>query len=75
MSFVNSTTLILLAYALIVALSIIAILKFSKDKTRKISSLRLFIQTAAVIAVFMGLHNRPIQPTWIAILSLGGFAT
>ena len=59
MSFANSTTLILLAYALIIAVSIIAILKFSKDKTRKITSLRLFIQIAAVFGIFMGLIIGP----------------
>ena len=71
MSFVNSTTLILFAYALIVAVGIIAILKFSKDKTRKITSLRLFIQIAAVFAVFMGLLIGPFNQPGSIFYPLG----
>ncbi|MCW3996423.1 MAG: 4Fe-4S binding protein [Candidatus Bathyarchaeota archaeon] len=51
----------LMIYALVVAIGIIAILKFSKDKTRKISTLRLFIQVVAVMAVFMGLIIGPFN--------------
>lgn len=65
MSWENSPVIVLSAYALIVAVGIIIILKLSKDKTRKISSLRLFIQTAAVVAVFMGLIIGPFNlPLW-----------
>ena len=64
MSWQNDPTTIISAYALIVAVGIIVILKLSKDKTRKISTLRLFIQAAAVIVVFMGLIIGPFnQPT------------
>jgi ferredoxin-type protein NapH len=71
MSFANFNTLILLAYALIVAVSIIAILKFSKDKTRKITSLRLFIQIAAVFGVFMGLIIGPFNQPGSLFYPLG----
>jgi ferredoxin-type protein NapH len=60
----NSPAIVLSVYALIVAVSIVVILKLSKDKTRKISTLRLFIQVAATIAIFMGLIIGPFnQPT------------
>ena len=61
MSLVNSPVLVLSAYAIIVAVGIILILKLSKDKTRKISTLRLFIQAAAVIIVFLGLIIGPFN--------------
>ncbi len=56
-------------YALIVAVGIILILKLSKDKTRKISTLRLFIQIVAVFAIFMGLIIGPFNTP--AFLPLG----
>ncbi len=60
----NSPAIVLSVYAFIVAVGIVVILKLSKDKTRKISTLRLFIQVAATIAVFMGLIIGPFnQPT------------
>jgi ferredoxin len=57
----NSPFLVLPIYAAIVAVGIILILKFSKDKTRKISTLRLFIQGTALVAVFMGLLLGPFN--------------
>jgi ferredoxin-type protein NapH len=57
----NSPVLVLTIYALIVAVGIVLILKLSKDKTRKISTLRLFIQVAAVIIVFLGLIIGPFN--------------
>ena len=57
----NSPVLVLSAFAIIVAVGIILILKLSKDKTRKISTLRLFIQAAAVIIVFLGLIIGPFN--------------
>jgi ferredoxin-type protein NapH len=61
----NSPVIVLSVYALIVALGIIFILKLAKDKTKKISSLRLFIQTAAVVAIFIGLIIGPFDlPFW-----------
>jgi ferredoxin-type protein NapH len=61
----NSPLIVLPLYALIVAVGIILILKLSKDKTRKVSTLRTFIQVAAFGAVFMGLILGPFnQPLY-----------
>jgi ferredoxin-type protein NapH len=57
--------IVLPLYALIVVVGIAAILKLSKNKTRKVSTLRLFIQIAVVFAIFMGLILGPFnQPLW-----------
>jgi NAD-dependent dihydropyrimidine dehydrogenase PreA subunit len=54
-----------LVFTIVVLVGVFIILKVSKDKTRKVSSLRLFIQVAAVFAVFMGLIIGPFnQPLW-----------
>ena len=68
----NSPAIVLPIYALIVAVGIILILKLSKDKTRKISTLRLFIQIVAVVAVFMGLILGPFRRS--KIRSFGNYA-
>ncbi len=70
MSF-DASTIIVLVFALIVAVGIVLILKLSKDKTRKISSLRLFIQAVAVIAVFMGLLIGPFNQPGSLFYPLG----
>ena len=57
----NSPTLVLSIYIIVVVLGIVLLLKFSKNKTRKISSLRFFIQIAAVFVVFMGLLIGPFN--------------
>jgi ferredoxin-type protein NapH len=57
----NSPYIVLPIYAIIVAIGIILILKLSKNKTRKISTLRLFVQAAAVVAIFMGLIIGPFN--------------
>ncbi|MCW4029233.1 MAG: 4Fe-4S binding protein [Candidatus Bathyarchaeota archaeon] len=57
----NDPVIVLSLYALAVAVGVVLILKFSKDKTRKISTLRLFIQIAATIAIFMGLIIGPFN--------------
>ena len=57
----NSPIIVLSVYAIIVALGITLILKLSKDKTRKVSTLRLFIQAAAVFIVFLGLIIGPFN--------------
>jgi len=65
MSWENSPALVLPIYAVIVAVGIGVILKLTKDKTKRVSSLRLFIQTAAVVAIFMGLILGPFNlPLW-----------
>jgi ferredoxin-type protein NapH len=65
MSWENSPALVLPIYAIIVAVGIGVILKLTKDKTKRISTLRLFIQTAAIVAIFMGLILGPFNlPLW-----------
>ncbi|HMK95236.1 MAG TPA: 4Fe-4S binding protein [Candidatus Limnocylindrales bacterium] len=56
-----SSNVIILGYVLIALLGIYLIVKFAKDKTSKVSSLRLFVQIAAVIAIFMGLIIGPFN--------------
>ncbi|MGD6935119.1 MAG: 4Fe-4S binding protein [Candidatus Bathyarchaeia archaeon] len=52
-------------YILAAVAGIALILKFTKDKTRKISNLRFYVQIIAVIAIFMGLILGPFdQPLW-----------
>lgn len=64
----NSSVLVLLSFFAIGAFCVFLILKFSKDKTKKISNLRLFIQIAAVLAVFMGLLIGPFgSPRWLPL--------
>ncbi|MDR0372279.1 MAG: 4Fe-4S binding protein [Nitrososphaerota archaeon] len=57
----NSPLIVVPIYILIAVVGSILILKLSKDKTKKISSLRLFIQIVAVVAVFMGLILGPFN--------------
>ncbi len=58
-------TIVLPIYLLAAIAGIALILKLSKDKTRKISNLRLYVQVLAVIAIFMGLILGPFdQPLW-----------
>ena len=57
----NSPYIVVPLYFLIIAIGIILILKLSKDKTRKYSSLRLFVQVAAVVGIFMGLIVGPFN--------------
>ena len=64
----NSTPLVVSIYSVIVLAGIFLVLRLSKDKTRKITSLRLLIQVAAVFAVFMGLIIGPFnQPIWLPL--------
>ena len=61
MEYSNPTWLVLLIFSIIVVAGILLILKFSKDRTRKVSTLRLFIQIVAVFAVFLGLFLGPFN--------------
>ncbi len=55
-------------YALLVLAGILLIYKLAKDRTKKVSTLRLFIQIAAVVAIFMGLIIGPFnQPTFLPL--------
>jgi ferredoxin-type protein NapH len=61
----NSSLLVISIFTAITLVGIFAILKREKDKTRKVSTLRLFIQIIATIAVFMGLLLGPFNtPLW-----------
>jgi ferredoxin-type protein NapH len=54
--------------AVIAIVGVILILRLSKDKTRKVSSLRLFVQTVALFAIFLGLIIGPFnQPLWLPL--------
>ncbi len=57
----NPVSIVLPIYFGLVVLGIYLIIKLAKDKTKKVSRLRIFIQTAAVIAVFMGLIIGPFN--------------
>ena len=55
----NSSSLVLLIYLAIVAVSVFLVLKLTK--TKKVSNLRFLIQIAAVTAIFMGLLIGPFN--------------
>src|SRR3990170_8944687 len=64
----NSSVLTMLIFTAIVLVGIFCILKLTKDKTKKVSTLRLFIQIVAVVAVFMGLILGPFgTPRWLPL--------
>ena len=48
-------------YVGLVALGIFLIYRLMKDRTKKVSTLRLFIQVVAVVAIFMGLILGPFN--------------
>ncbi len=48
-------------FAIIILVGIYLILRLAKDKTSKVSSLRLFIQIDAAVAIFMGLILGPFN--------------
>jgi ferredoxin-type protein NapH len=53
--------LALLVFALVAAVGIFLILKLNKNRTRKVSTLRFFVQILAVVAIFMGLILGPFN--------------
>lgn len=57
----NPVDVVLPLFVALVLLGIFLILGMDKDKTNKVSRLRLFIQAAAVVAVFMGLIIGPFN--------------
>jgi polyferredoxin len=64
----NSSALVLSVFTAIVLVGIFFILKWTKDKTRKVSTLRFFIQIVAIVAVFMGLILGPFEtPQWLPL--------
>ena len=57
----NNSTIVLSAYIIIAVTIVYLIHKLTKDRTHKISNLRLFIQIAALVALFMGLLIGPFN--------------
>ncbi len=61
-------SIVLPVYVAIVIVGVLLIYKLTHDKTKKVSSLRLFIQIVAVFAVFMGLIIGPFNQPLFAPL-------
>ena len=61
MTWSNPTDIVLPIFFGLVLLGIYLIFRLAKDRTNKVSRLRLFIQVAAVVAVFMGLILGPFN--------------
>ncbi|MCL2643368.1 MAG: 4Fe-4S binding protein [Candidatus Bathyarchaeota archaeon] len=58
-------SVVLPLYVLAAVVGIALILKLTKDRTRKISNLRFYVQILAVVVIFMGLIIGPFnQPFW-----------
>jgi ferredoxin-type protein NapH len=58
-------TLIILAFSALVIAGVFLIIKRTKNKTRNVSTLRLFVQASALVFIFMGLLLGPFnQPLW-----------
>lgn len=61
----NSSVLVISIFTAITLIGIFVILRLTKDKTSRVSTLRLFIQIIATVAVFMGLILGPFNtPLW-----------
>jgi len=67
MSWLNEVTIVAV-FVVCLVVGVAAILKFTKNKTQRVSNLRLFIQVASVFVIFMGLLIGPFnQPVWEAL--------
>ena len=61
----QSDVLIILGFTALVVAGIFVILKWTKNKTRRVSTLRIYIQLVALVYVFMGLILGPFNtPLW-----------
>ena len=61
----ESDVLIIVGFTALVAAGIFVILKWTKNKTRRVSTLRIYAQAVAVVYVFMGLILGPFNlPQW-----------
>src|SRR4030043_778914 len=68
MQWENPSIAVASIYIIIVLVGIFLVIKLSKNKTKRVSSLRRFIQIASVFAVFMGLIIGPFnQPLWLPL--------
>jgi ferredoxin len=64
----NSALLVAFVIAVISLAGIATILKYVKDKTKRVSTLRLFIQVIALVIVFAGLLVGPFgSPQWLPL--------
>ena len=70
MTWQTPSYIVLPIYVVIVAVGILLIYKLTKDKTKNISSLRLFVQVSAVFAFFMGLILGPFDVPLYAPLGM-----
>ena len=61
MTWQNPSYIVLPIYVAVVLVGIILIYRLTKDKTKNVSSLRLFVQVAAVFALFTGLVLGPFD--------------
>jgi ferredoxin len=61
MSLLSNVDTAMVLYIAVVVVGAAAILKLTQNKTRRISNLRLYIQIAAVVAIFMGLIIGPFN--------------
>jgi ferredoxin-type protein NapH len=68
-SVLDQATIIIITYFVVIVVGIVAILKIIKNKTKNVSTLRLFVQVAAVVGIFMGLLIGPFGTT--TMLPLG----
>jgi ferredoxin-type protein NapH len=65
MNWASIEVTIIALFIAVVIIGVIGILKLTKNRTRRVSNLRLFIQIAAVVVVFMGLLIGPFNlPLW-----------
>jgi ferredoxin-type protein NapH len=58
-------------YAVIVVVGVAVFLKLAKDRTKKVSNLRLIIQVAALVAIFLGLIIGPYNAPGSTYYPLG----
>jgi hypothetical protein len=66
---VNFEIIAILIYVALVVVGVFAVLKLTKNKTRRVSTLRVFIQVVAVGFIFMGLIIGPFNvPTTFGFL-------
>ena len=64
----NSSVVVFAVFVAVALVGIFGIYKFVKDRTKKVSSLRLFIQILAVVVVFMGLVLGPFNTArWLPL--------
>lgn len=61
MNWVNYENTVLILFVAVVIIGILTILKFTKNRTQRISNLRVFVQIVAALALFMGIIIGPFN--------------